>query len=741
MLVAALVAAAAGFGVSYAVRPSSPSRHGSDAAVATVHSLTWSSRELGSAAFSATACATAQHCFAFGLGGFFATSDDGGTSWSVSQRAGMSQLTVLATTCPSARRCVALAEKGDPSAYPPAAAQPAGVALVSDDGGRSWSPARVRGAAVQFLGGLACPSVKDCYATGVAADGTRPARGFLLVSSDGGIEWTTRRRGPAYGLGRALACPGVGRCFAVGGPRGIVATSDGGLRWTEESEPMGAGGIPGISALACSSLTTCAGVGSEPHPGYPVVVTTGDGGSSWRFAQLSYSAPSSSPAFGALVEDMAGGGFTAVSCAAPRCVAVAESIPEVGLLASSGDGGRTWQFSVLGGGGSFSGVTCAGGGCIAAGTVGEGSALLALGSRGRHWSKSYVGPATDMTSLSCPSTHHCVAAGVAAPVPVVGAVTESDDGGAHWSAGRLPAGPEAIVALDCPTTRHCLALADVAAPPKLAQQGNDVVAEILSSDDGGRSWRGDLVTAPPDTLDALSCPTASTCYAVGATLEANGVFPQDAIVTTDDGGARWIAEQVPAFPPQPPTGTSGSEILGGGLTSISCFGPRSCVAGGAAGVLATNDGATWAIRYQTPGPDNGGVVADGVLFGQLQLLACPTLSRCVGVISTADGVELELSVDGGRSWRSAASPTVTSVTSLTCPASSECLAAGSGSRGAIVLESFDGGRRWSAAPVPGLLEAAVDGVAAASYTTIACAAPRYCVALGAGAVGEVVVER
>ncbi len=50
-------------------------------------------------------------------------------------------------------------------------------------------------------------------------------------------------------------------------------------------------------------------------------------------------------------------------------------------------------------------------------------------------------------------------------------------------------------------------------------------------------------------------------------------------------------------------------------------------------------------------------MAYGILFGQLQLLACPNPSRCVGVFTDAASSErLRISTDGGR-YRPPPSPT------------------------------------------------------------------------------------
>jgi hypothetical protein len=738
LVLAALVAAAAGYGVYLAVRPSPPGGVAAAHHGRIVRSLAWHGSQLATSGFDAVTCARGARCMAFGLGGTLATSSDRGTSWSLTRQSALGGLTVLAITCVNEHHCLALAEP-DVTIFPPSGARPGpGVALLSDDAGRSWRLASLRVPNVHFLGGLACPSASVCYAT-ATSDSSRFGDGLLLVSADGGASWTTRRAGPRYGLGGALACPAVGRCVAALPFDGIAVTSDGGQHWKMGREPVGGGGVPGVAALSCSSVSTCVGVGSEPHPGYPVIIVTIDGGSSWRFAN------SAIGRVGGLSE-IAYGSYDGVSCSGLRCAAVASTGPEVGLLAESSDGGQTWRSATLGDG-AFSAVTCAAGGdCLAAGTTGNGSAILAQLSSGR-WRLRYDDPGTQWSALSCPTTSHCVAVDTVGVVPSAAAVATSNDGGLQWSAAATPPGVVGLVAVACPSTRRCVAVADVAASAKEAQDENDNVAAILSSDDGGRSWRRDHVSAAPGTLYAIACPTVSSCYAVGATLFSPGELPDDAVVSTTDGGARWTAGDIPAFPPQPPTGTSGSEILSGGLTSISCFGPRSCVAGGPAGVLATSDGVHWSLRYQTPGAGNGGVVSGGILFGTLELLSCGAPTRCVATFSTPDsGDQLRLSTNGGRTWRAVASPSRSTLSALVCPTAVECLAAGSGPNGARVLQSFDSGRHFTRAPVPSLATAPLSGLPASypsapSYTAIACAEPSACVALGTGTNEEVLLAR
>src|SRR5581483_3410386 len=143
-------------------------------------SLTWSASVQGTTSFTATACAGENGCFAFGLGGFLATSSDRRmTSWSMTSVPVLAHVKILAANCPTASRCIAIGEA--PPTYGPFGGL-GGVVFTSDDGGSSWAPALVSGSAVQFLGGLFCPGAKTCYAT--ATRSWPVSHGFLLVSRD-----------------------------------------------------------------------------------------------------------------------------------------------------------------------------------------------------------------------------------------------------------------------------------------------------------------------------------------------------------------------------------------------------------------------------------------------------------------------------------------------------------------------------------------------------------------------------
>lgn len=190
-----------------------------------------------------------------------------------------------------------------------------------------------------------------------------------------------------------------------------------------------------------------------------------------------------------------------------------------------------------------------------------------------------------------------------------------------------------------------------------------------------------------------------------------------------------------AFPPRPPVGTSGSEILAGGLTAVSCPTASNCTAAGPAGVVATSNGTDWRLQARTKSAGEGGPVSGGILFGQFELIACLSARHCIAALSEANGSRFVTSDDGGRSWTRVGPSLPYSIEQLTCPTRSECLASATDREStAVVLQSFDGGWRFRRAPLPPL----AIGATGAGYV-VACAGARDCLALGAGASGVVAV--
>jgi photosystem II stability/assembly factor-like uncharacterized protein len=80
--------------------------------------------------------------------------------------------------------------------------------------------------------------------------------------------------------------------------------------------------------------------------------------------------------------------------------------------------------------------------------------------------------------------------------------TTSSDGGALWTSPRLVPGPDGTVtAFSCPSATTCLAL------------GGLSTTLITYTTDAGRSWTSQVAPfgVPHVLVEAMSCPNAATC--------------------------------------------------------------------------------------------------------------------------------------------------------------------------------------------------------------------------------------
>ena len=167
-------------------------------------------------------------------------------------------------------------------------------------------------------------------------------------------------------------------------------------------------------------------------------------------------------------------------------------------------------------------------------------------------------------------------------------------------------------------------------------------------------------------LNGIACPSASTCFAVGA----SGTI----LVTTN--GSTW--------------GQLTSGIPKNSLSGIACPGTSTCFVVGESGtILKTTDGSTWSS--QSGGTNNS-----------LNGIACPGISTCF-VVGTGGTI---LNTIDGSSWTGQTSGTKNSLNGIACPSTTTCFAVGAngtilsnagGSLGGSLSESVP--TSTSAAPV------------------------------------------
>ncbi|HEY7946092.1 MAG TPA: hypothetical protein VID75_00370 [Acidimicrobiales bacterium] len=251
-------------------------------------------------------------------------------------------------------------------------------------------------------------------------------------------------------------------------------------------------------------------------------------------------------------------------------------------------------------------------------------------------------------------------------------------------------------------------------------------APVLSPSQHAPTWIP--VEVPDAAVVAVTCPTASSCVAVGSYHEAGGHL-RGLLATLWKG--TWTAVLAPL--PAGATVNRGDSSL----SNVACHGPGFCVAvgwetsanGDAHGHLETLSGGRWAPT-QAPLPAK----VPSTSAASLTAVACPALRFCVAVGSYFDAQPSALGlVDTFSAGRWTASPPPPPppnanaapevfLQTVTCPATDACVAIGS---------YVDTNRN-----IPGLIETLARGtwiptaVPRAAVFAVTCPAPGSCVAVG-----------
>src|ERR1700674_1633131 len=223
---------------------------------------------------------------------------------------------------------------------------------------------------------------------------------------------------------------------------------------------------------------------------------------------------------------------------------------------------------------------------------------------------------------------------------------------------------------------------------------------FLSTGDGTWVWQNPLPQG--NSLSAVSCPTSSTCFAVG------GLFGYGTILATSNGGGTWTVQS---------PGTSQA------ITGVSCPSTTACFAvGGSATILGTsNGGATWTAQSSGStdyllgiscpsttscfavgrsstilSTSNGGgtwTAQSGSANG-LSGISCPSTTTCFAVGSSFTGTSTILATsNGGGTWTMQSSGTTYELYGVSCPSTTSCFAVGSSG---TILATSNGGGTWTA---------------------------------------------
>ena len=354
------------------------------------------------------------------------------------------------------------------------------------------------------------------------------ALSWRLVSA---VNPSTWQQLPSTGFqsGLDLTCPTETTCYvedsppSVGRPGQIEVTHDGGSTWQQASLP-GNVTLP-TTGLDCVSADVCISVATDSS-GTEEFVTTDDGGGTWS----SFPAPTDLPSAFSI---------SSVSCTTlTACVAVGWSggaAGPAGRALVTTDSGARWSESELPAGFVPLHVACfVGGRCIATGSGGpESTAGDALYSA--DGGSTWVGAAVPsdvgtLGSVTCSDGSDCVATVAGGGGPTASDLVATTDSGTTWTQVPAVGLPTSVVlGLSCPTSAYCwlsgalISLRALETEPVAV--GNAQVKGLLAmTHDGGQSWQ--TVVVPPSLhvgpVPAISCPDATTCFALGYQRAASG---------------------------------------------------------------------------------------------------------------------------------------------------------------------------------------------------------------------------
>ena len=290
-----------------------------------------------------------------------------------------------------------------------------------------------------------------------------------------------------------------------------------------------------------------------------------------------------------------------------------------------------------------------------------------------------------VSSVSCADARHCWAGAEAGTSASDGVILATVNGGAAWTVQKTIPGVDAVGPIDCPSTTRCLAVGDTAASGE---------SPLLVTMNGGRTWAEYALPKSLSGPEALDCVNDEDCWGVGIRSPADS----DIVMATTNFGRSWVVQN------------QGSISVSMGVTyGISCPGPADCVIVGIGALTTGNGGATWTRRSLR-------------VAGELNAVACPSLSRCVAEGDGTSGVpentstDIATSDDDGQSWDLRVAKVggrVGDLYSLSCPTPATCLSVGFGwtrlatsapGSGYVfwgaVERSFDGGRTWTGAAAP-----------------------------------------
>ena len=564
-------------------------------------------------------CPTTSACVAVGDTAI-ELSQDGGSTWSNVPAPAFVNL--VAVSCPTASNCFAVGTGG--------VGTDNGI-IATTDGGAQWFTEPLPAPALDTVSGVSCANSNDCVAVGMSSSGDEAAAN----TTDSGQTWTISTISsatPGQDL-TSVSCYTASDCVAVGragSSTTILGTQDGGMTFTADNLPTGAGSLDAVSCSTLASTSVnCVAVGAATSGSIGTILYSSDA-STWSVATVPRKTPP----------------LTAVACVTSDCSAGGSASGFASTMTTS-SGGTSWTTRSLPAGidGVYSESCPVANECLVAVYDGGTSApgvLVRTSTESHVYFPTRVGY---LYGISCASSTNCEVVGSTNSDPSTGLVLITADGGSTWEQVTLPSQPNGasytLMAIACTTTTRCIASG-------VPLGGGEAI--IASTNDGGQLWS---MQPSPMTIEALSCHGTTFCVGVGF---------GSATVTTN-AGVTWSI----------PVSTGNAQSLGIHCVSkLTCIAVGSSVHGGAGTSVTIDGGTSWTAQTLSN------------VNQRLNSISCFDTTTCVAVGGFAPygSATAVATFDGGTTWTSESLPAGTpDLYAFSCPPRSSCFAAGSVSSG------------------------------------------------------------
>jgi hypothetical protein len=328
---------------------------------------------------------------------------------------------------------------------------------------------------------------------------------------------------------------------------------------------------------------------------------------------------------------------------------------------------------------------------------------------------------SSLQGVSCPSNKACAAVGYFTSWSGAGLSLAEIWDGTNWS-GFEPPNPvgaqgSTLQGVSCSSATACTAVGNY--------RGSGGNYLTLAERWNGATWTIQPTPnpsgAPYNSLQGVSCPSATACTAVGFYESSGGSY---LTLAERWNGAAWTVQVTPNY-----------AVLVNNLNAVSCSSPTACLA------VGRTDGAGeqplaerwndqgWTLERPPAGPSNA-------TSGQLDGVSCTSAAACtaVGAYTTSAGqfTLSELST-GSSTWTIQPTSNATGLnydqlSAVSCTSATACTAVGlyqnSSSTYLALAESWDGAG-WSVQPTP-----TSGGGVSSQLNGVSCSSGLACTAVG-----------